>query len=369
MADAATIKKDIGPLIETLNRYHEFNPENEAMDSDESGYAVFLQREDEEPIALSKPSLALFHGDPVLYFQESEKIKLARYHDILNLTSHPRNKQNFDDLLKVHRANKITPFVGAGASISAGCQSWRDYLENKAKEVGLEEATIDDHLKNGRMEDLLEIILQQPNGAAFDFYFQQDFEHASPEASYIWSFPEIFNGCVITTNFDRVIEDCYDRQGRSFKEKTVGLNNPHNFIKAITRGERYLLKLHGNIDYPEHRVFTKAEYQRAYSQDDMQLVDMEYPLPRMLSHLYRSHSFLFVGCSLAIDRTVKTFEVLLESEDRNKLADHFAVIERPEDDQEFKTLSQRLMHCNIKPIWFDYGEYEKVGEIINLMKV
>lgn len=369
MADAVKIKADIEPLLESLERYHDFQAENATLDDDESGFSVYFQKGDDDPVELAKPSLALFHGDPTLYNQESERIRLDRLADVLNTKMFPRNKQNFEDLLKVQRANKITPFIGAGASISAGCQSWHRYLENKAKEVGLTEEVINSHLESNQLEDLLDLILKQPHGAAFDFYFQQDFAHADPEASYVWNFPDIFNACVITTNFDRVIEECYARQGKSFTEKTVGLNNPHTFIKAITRGDRYLLKLHGNIDNPEHRVFTKAEYQRAYSDDNEQLVDMSYPLPKMLAHLYRSHSFLFIGCSLDIDRTVKAFELILEQEQRNEVADHYAIIEKPEDDDDFRALEQRLMFCNIKPIWFDFKQFEKIDEILGLMLI
>lgn len=368
MADAITIKEKIKPLLDALEKYHDFKSENEILD-DETSFAVYFQKGDDDPIALAKPSLALFHGDPLLYNQESEKIRLDRFSDVLNTQQFPRNKQNFTELLKAQRANKITPFIGAGASISAGCMSWHRYLVNKAKEVGISETKIENHLDDNRLEELLDLILNQPKGAAFDFYFAQDFEHANPERSYVWNFPDIFNACVITTNFDRVIEDCYAKQGKSFLEKTVGLNDPHTFIKAITRGERYLLKLHGNIDNPQYRVFTKAEYQRAYSDTEDQLVDMTYPLPKMLAHLYLSHSFLFIGCSLDIDRTVNTFEMLFENEERNKVADHYAIIEKPENDDKFQELDQRLMYCNIKPIWFDYQQYYKVDEILSLMVV
>lgn len=369
MANAIKMKEEIKPLLDALEKYHDFKSENEALDDDESDFAVYFQKGDDAPVALAKPSLALFHGDPHLYNQESEQIRLNRVSDVLNTQQFPRNKQNFNELLKAQRANKVTPFIGAGASISAGCMSWHRYLANKAIEVHIPELVITKHLEDNKLEDLLDLILMQPKGAAFEFYFMQDFEHADPEVSYVWNLPDIFNACVITTNFDRVIEDCYEKQGKTFKEKTVGLNNPHTFIKAITRGDRYLLKLHGNIDNPEYRVFTKAEYQRAYSSNEDQLVDMNYPLPKMLTHLYLSHSFLFIGCSLDIDRTVNTFEMLFENEDRNRVADHYAIIEKPEDGGKFQELEQRLMYCNIKPIWFDYQQYEKVDEILSLMVV
>ncbi|MEZ9744381.1 SIR2 family protein [Vibrio splendidus] len=367
MSDAMT--NSVISNLEPLENYHEYKVENETIDDDESGYAVYFQKGDDDPVLLAKPSLALYHGDQNLYNQESERIRLDRFSSVLNTDVFPRNKHNFDELLNAQRSNKVTPFVGAGASISAGCQSWNRYLELKAVEVGIDDAVITQHLNGNMLEDLLDLILRQPRGGVFEFYFMQDFEHANPENSYVWNFPDIFNACVITTNFDRVIEECYARQGKSFKEKTVGLNNPHNFIKAMTRGDRYLLKLHGNMDNPEYRVFTKEEYQRAYSNDAQNLVDINYPLPKLLTHLYLSHSFLFIGCSLEVDRTVKAFEQLFEREERNKIADHYAIIEAPENNDKFHELEQRLMSCNIKPIWYENKQYEKVNEIIGLMMI
>ena len=369
MANAIKMKEHIEPILKSLERYYEFQPENEKLDDDESGYSVYYQKGEDEPIHLAKPSLALFHGDLNLYNQESERIRLQLFSELLNLDKFPRNQQNYDELLKVQRANKITPFIGAGASISAGCGSWSSYLELKAKEVKISDEIINSYLVENKYEDLLELITEQPEGEAFEFYFSQDFEHANPEASYAWILPDLFNGCVITTNFDRVIEDCYSQQGKPFVEKTVGLNNPHTFIKAITKGSKYLLKLHGNIDNPEHRVFTKTEYQRAYSQTGDLLVDMESPLPELLTHLYRSHSFLFLGCSLEIDRTIATFKQFLAVEGRNKIADHYAIIEQPNDEDKFMELNNRLMMCNIKPIWYENGEHSKVTDILNLMLI
>ncbi|PAJ74518.1 hypothetical protein CJF42_09860 [Pseudoalteromonas sp. NBT06-2] len=369
MANAIKIKEEIKPLLDALEKYHDFKSENEILDDDESGFSVYFQKGDDAPVALAKSSLALFHGDPHLYNQESERIRLNRLEEVLNTSQFPRNKQNFNELLKAQRANKITPFIGAGASISAGCMSWRNYLVTKAKEVGIEDSIVNKYLAEYKYEDLLELVTKEPGIGEFEFYFQQDFDHADPELSYVWLLPDVFKACVITTNFDRVIEDCYSSQSLSFTEKEVGLNNPHTFIKAMTRGDHYLLKLHGNIDKPEHRVFTKSEYRVSYSESDQQMVNMDYPLPQLLSRLYRSHSFLFIGCSLITDRTVKTFELIVEQEGANKVADHFAIIEKPESTEEYNALKQKLMVCNIKPIWHDTGDFDKVNEIISLLLI
>ncbi|MGU5766747.1 SIR2 family protein, partial [Aeromonas allosaccharophila] len=88
-------------------------------------------------------------------------------------------------------------------------------------------------------------------------------------------------------------------------------------------------------------------------------------IPILLSHLYRSHSLLFLGCSLSVDRTMKTFEVVLQDELlRPKVADHYAIVEQPDDNQKFNALDMQLQRCNIKPIWYEFGHHEKVLDIL-----
>ncbi len=370
MADVIKLKEVMGPLWKKLETYYKYDFENYLIDNEESDISILFQKEGENTSILTKPSLALFHGDPILYEEQCRKLRKQRYDELLQTTLFRRNQKNFEELSKAVKVNKITPFVGAGASIAAGCSSWPGYLESRAREVGIQQNIIDQRLENREYEDLLQEITGSEEGLrTFEFYFEQDFEHAAPELSFAWDLPTFFQSCVITTNFDRVLEDCYSRQEKSFTEKTAGLNNPHSFIKAITKGQRYLLKLHGNMDDPDYRVFTQQEYQSAYSKDPDKNVDLSAPLPKLLEQLYMNHAFLFLGCSLYSDRTVKTFELLCEQNDRKKIADHFAILERPENDEESRRQEQRLMSCNIKPIWYEFGQHEKVGEILNLLQV
>lgn len=358
-------KETIIKLIEDFHEYHSYKQENYLLDSDGSGFSLYLERDSENNVLLEKTSMALFYSDRVLYRQECERAREFIINSIFCMDLFPRNGRNLIELMTAIRANKITPFVGAGSSVSAGCQTWFSYLSNKAKEVGLAEDQTNSLLSESKYEELLDLIISQPKGHSFDFYFQQDFEYADPDKSFSSYLPEIFKCCVITTNFDRVIEECYARQGLQFKEKCEGLNNPHNFIKAMTRGDHYLLKLHGNIDRPECRVFKHEEYKYAYGASDGQDLNISGPIPALLSHIYLSHSLLFLGCSLSVDRTVKTFQELLKDNAlKPKVADHYAIIEQPEEEAEYMNLEMQLQLCNIKPIWYENGNHDKVNEML-----
>lgn len=366
MPSVKELKKILEPINEKVKGYHQFREENGVIDSDESGYKVLLQVSDNEPIVLSKPSLALFYGDSVLYEQEVKDIKEQRYLEILRNDIFHRNRRNFEEMMAVYKANRLTPFVGAGASISAGLSSWRTYLEDIAKEEGLAEDYVNSKLDSNEYEELLEEVAAKGAVGQFEFYFHQDFDHANEEDCCLWIFPEIFTQSIITTNFDRVIEDCYSRQGLAITEKVLGLRDASSFLKALKIGRRYLLKLHGNIDDSQYRVFTSSEYKLAYSKKDK--VDFDYPIPTLLKEIYLHHSLVFIGCSLEQDRTVETFKKLTEVYGHREMADHYAIIEAPGDPCKLREREEILRECNIKPIWFECGEYNKVDEILSLFR-
>ena len=288
----------------------------------------------------------------------------------LNTQVFKRNEAHFKALVELVKNGKITPFVGAGASISAGCKSWGDYLKDTALEVGYTLEIIQPYLDNYEYEELLDLIISKSDGErAFEFYFEDDFSHVNAISSYVSHFPDIFPACVITTNFDRVLEDCYRKHGTSFFDHDKALDDPAPFLSALNSGKHHLLKLHGNLTSKKHRVFTKSEYINAYASEAApEIINNSAPIPEFLNHLYPQSSLLFVGCSLSVDRTVSCFEQIAKT---NKFfsALHYAIIEKPGEETEFKDLAERLNRCNIKPIWYETKQFPKVNEIIELIKI
>ncbi|MGA7180128.1 MAG: SIR2 family protein [Thiobacillaceae bacterium] len=92
--------------------------------------------------------------------------------------------------------------------------------------------------------------------------------------------PRLFDSCAVTTNFDRVLEQVYVNEGRAFVEKVTGRGMANAFFRAIPAGERYLLKLHGNLDNAAERVLNQAEYNTAYGND--RNIHFDFPLPKLL---------------------------------------------------------------------------------------
>ena len=125
-----------------------------------------------------------------------------------------------------------------------------------------------------------------------------------------------------------------------------------------------LLKLHGNVDNANERVLLRREYEAAYGAGDD--IHFESPLPILLKRLYLSYSFLFLGCSLATDRTVLTFMKVAQDLGGDQIPHHYALLECPEDPEARRIINRRLADCRITPIWYLEGEHAYVERILEL---
>jgi hypothetical protein len=94
---------------------------------------------------------------------------------------------------------------------------------------------------------------------------------------------------VLTQNFDKI----YDTFASARSQGTILLKNYYDpdIAKTIRGNRRLVIKAHGTIDQPVQMVFTKTEYAVARHQ---------YPgFHAVLDGLMLTHTFLFLGCSLA----------------------------------------------------------------------
>lgn len=177
--------------------------------------------------------------------------------------------------------------------------------------------------------------------------------------------PKPFDCSVITTNFDRVLERVYETDGKAFVEKVTGRGQTSAFFRAIPAGERYLLKLHGNIDNATERVLSQNEYDAAYGNQGY--VRMAFPLPKLLKRLFTSYSFLFLGCSLSVDRTLLTFMRAAGDEGPDSLPHHYAILGSPTDVEKKRTMDQRIADAHITRLWYPEGEHEHVEQILEML--
>ncbi len=365
--------------LEELNGIGRSKPFDDCIDDpDNSDIQVICRRpnpatkgEDDAflDVPIAKPSRAFYFGDRNLYEQEAKRHGTDEKRRILNSDQFPGNERVFDELKRACNRGFVIPFVGAGMSSGAGLPGWRKYLLDKGEAGGLDREALKGRLDNGEYEEVMNDVVEALTIAVFERDFERDFtlpEEGEEIAGAVALLPELFDCTVVTTNFDRLLERVYSDAGKGFTEKCTGRGTTDAFFRAIPAGERHLLKLHGNIDNPAERILSRDEYDEAYGQDWN--IDKNYPLPRVLDRLFSSYSLLFLGCSLAADRTIQTFLSVVGTRKAETLPRHYAVIPSPDEEDQRREIDQRLADANISPIWFPDSAFEHVEQILGLIK-
>ena len=339
---------------------------DEVIDDGEDDAIQVICRRGNEEIPLAKPSRAFYFGDRNLYDQEARRFDKGNKEGILCADQFNRNDQAFSELKKAVTSGFVIPFVGAGMSVSANLPSWTEYILRLCRDANLDPGAMKQRLTTtGDYEGAIQDILAVIGFAQFERDFHRDFAVQDAIEGPVTLLPKLFNRCAITTNFDRVLEKVYEQEGSAFVDTVTGRGHANAFYRAIPSGERYLLKLHGKVGNAAERVLLKAEYEAAYGQEDD--IHFDFPLPKLLKRLYLSYSFLFLGCSLATDRTLLTFMKVAQELGGDQLPHHYAVFECPADPKARQVIDQRLAACHITPIWYPEGEYGKVQEILQLL--
>lgn len=339
---------------------------DEVIDDEEFETIQVICKRGDDEIPLAKPSRAFYFGDRNLYDQEAKRFDQEEKARILNTDQFPRNLARFEELKRSCQRGFVIPFVGAGISKSTGCPEWKKYLLNLCDDAHLDADAMRIRLEeNGDYEGVMNDLVTALGDNRFNLDFERDFKTPDEITGAVTLVPKIFDSCAITTNFDRVLEKAYETDAKSFVEKVSGLGQAGAFFRAIPAGERYLLKLHGNLDNAAERVLNKAEYDTAYGNDGN--IHFDFPLPKLLKRLFTSYSFFFIGCSLSADRTIQTFMCVAQLEGQDNLPNHYALLPCPSDRAKRNVIEQRLADAHITPIWYPDGEHEYVEQVLLLL--
>src|SRR5574340_103770 len=339
---------------------------DEVIDDEENDEIQVICKRGDDEIPLAKPSRAFYFGDRALYDQEARRYDQKKKASILNTDQFTRNLARFDELKRACQRGFVIPFAGAGMSKSAGLPEWKEYLLCLCPEAGLDTEAMRERLEvNGDYEGVMNDLVQALGVNHFNLDFERDFKTPENISGAVTLLPRLFDSCAVTTNFDRVLEQVYTNEGRGFVEKVTGRGMANAFFRAIPAGDRYLLKLHGNLDNAAERVLNQIEYNTAYGNDGN--IHFDFPLPKLLKRLFTSYSFIFLGCSLSADRTVQTFMKVAQELGGDTLPHHYAILARPVDAARRETLNQRLADAHITPIWYPDGEHEHVEMILELL--
>lgn len=339
---------------------------DKVIDDEEFEDIQVIFKRGNEQIQIAKPSRAFYFGDRNLYDQEAKRFDQEQKARVLNTDLFRNNLQVFEELKRSCQRGFVIPFVGAGMSKSAGLPDWKEYLLRLCDDAGLDVNMMRERLEaQSDFEGAMNDIVQRLTINRFERDFERNFRVADEVSGAVALLPKLFDGSVITTNFDRVLERVYEEGGKPFEEKVTGRGRANAFFRAIPAGQRYLLKLHGNIDNAAERVLNHDEYSAAYGNAGD--INLAFPLPKLLRRLFKSYSFLFLGCSLSADRTVHTFVRVTGDEGPDNLPHHYAVIACPAIVEERRAIDQRLADAHITPLWYPEGEHDHVEWILEML--
>lgn len=322
---------------------------------------------------VANPSKAFFAGDREAYNVTLEGFRLDRRGQWLSADvlqdiggdAHwfERNMTRFDQLCDRMQAGEVVPFIGAGLSAPGGFPTWKDHLRQQGRTAGMGVAEVEDLLAQGKYEEIVDRIEQQRGADVFAQELRDAFAKngAIPPADYLLA--ELFQDTLITTNYDRLIEQSFD-----FGDgKAVEVLTPATILQPPDATKVTIIKLHGNVGTPGSCILSKGQYNLAYGAG---AIDLALPIPQALDYYFRNSSLLFLGCGLNQDRTVRVFEAIKNKAraDGADLPQHFSIEQCPGDEAALIARNEYLLRIGVTPIWFPAGEFDFVEGILRLAR-
>ena len=263
------------------------------------------------------------------------------------------NRAVYNKILEHTERSNLVPVIGAGLSAWVEYPMWDELLRRHGAEFDVAEA-VEAHLAAWRYDEAAEVMAEACGDTWFDilrdsFDPRQIPERRGNRPAYQKWLPQLFRGLVLTTNFDRCMEDLYEdpdsiNPGDDFQKKRTeraGFENRH-----------LLIKLHGDIHDPWNMVLTRTAYDECYGSDPAS-PDLTKPMPAFLAEQVNRRPMLFLGCSLHQDRTCAVLRTC------SRIGSHYALLPRPKEDEEFDRRQKELRKLGIRPIWYPAGQHDE----------
>jgi hypothetical protein len=344
----------VDKVEEALQAAYSSNQEFNAV-LDEAEPLSFRSLRDPEHEYLVKVSDALYWVERDAYLDELDHWEGQRQvdqHEAATAFIRESDQQAvFLDLVDAVRIGRIAPFVGAGLSKPCGYPMWGEALRKIA--LKLASLGVRDIEPLMAAYDYLQAaqVLHEAAAEQVQHFIKTEFRQRGAINGPVRLLPELANGCIVTTNFDTVIEDLFRDQGQPLDGYMHGTQAGNNFVQRLLRGERCILKLHGDAGQSNTHVFTEAQYQAAYGGAGGEPIAFQNQLPRALRQIFISHSLLFLGCGLEQDKTLDLFKSVVD-EAAFEIPDHFALLNEPTTPQERARKEARLLQLKIRPLWY-----------------
>lgn len=344
----------VDKVEEVLQAAYSSNQEFNAV-LDEAEPLSFKSLRDPEHEYLVKVSDALYWVERDAYLDELDhwegQREVNQHEAAMAFIKDSDQQAVFLDLVDAIRIRRIAPFVGAGLSKPCGYPMWGEALRKIAQKLdGLNVQDIEPMMAQ---YDYLQAaqVLHEASAQQVQHFIKTEFRQRGAITGPVTLLPYLANGCIVTTNFDTVIEDLFSNLKQPLDGYMHGTQAGNNFVQRLLRGERCILKLHGDAGQANTHVFTQAQYQAAYGGVGGVPFAFQNQLPKALRQIFISHSLLFLGCSLEQDRTLDLFKSVVD-EEAFEVPDHFALLNEPATPQERARKADRLLQLKIRPLWY-----------------
>ncbi|MBU1620491.1 MAG: SIR2 family protein [Gammaproteobacteria bacterium] len=355
------------------NEFELFSDFNEWIDRGDTPTELELLKKLNE-VGLSTPSKAFYAGDKAAYEQALRAYRIERRHEILSREyfiekfgdedgQHwfERNEQRFNQLIERLAEQLVVPFIGAGISVGGGFPTWANHLKQQGRTAGIPKTQIEQWLAQGEYELIIEHIEQAHGRDMFAQEIRDVFARTGSIQDITLRIAELFKDTLITTNYDRLLEQVFDTGNASAVQVING-------VTAMAQPEpdkTTIIKIHGDIKHPAQCILGKAQYDQAYGAKHL---DFNLPIPKALRYYFRNSSLLFIGCSLRNDRTIQVFKEVKSQAGDYSFPQHFAIEQAPEIPEEFIARNSELLRLGITAIWYPKGRYELVEAILRHAK-
>jgi hypothetical protein len=371
--DAKTIKDNSLAITKIEDILHEAYRDNDNFNhifDPEEPIGINSLIKDREPYKVL-PSEVLFWTDREAYFDELENWDNGKVEEenkeVIDFLTSSDKVNTFTELVQSIKRRRIAPFIGAGLCSSLGFPTWGNALRdivNRLEDIELPHVEV--LISEYKYLEAAEILLEQDeiqfiNYITERFSLRRDWVKEDVVKSALQLLPEISSGCVITTNYDKVLEKVFEFSQKPFEGFMYGTQQQHKFVTDLIKGDRCILKLHGNVGDRETYILSSSQYESAYGKE----LDFKKPLPKALRQIFISHSLLFLGCSLEQDKTLELFKKIKDDGEFD-IPDHFAFLPKPRTAKEKREKENRLLKINIKVIWYPTDQHIYVEKLLGL---
>lgn len=263
------------------------------------------------------------------------------------------NHDRFRSLASAVKANRVMPFVGSGMSVPSGYPMWKKFLCSMRELSNLSEPEFDTKLA-ASYEDAAEAVCEAMPPPLWKERFLASFApKKTTGAGPVQWLPPLFPDFALTTNYDPVLESVYHISDAAFESSLSGTDIQY-FRQHSGAGKRCIIKLHGDYERNGTWVLTKSDYDRAYAPSSPALAELE--------RIFTNMRVLFLGCSLAQDKTMDVLKSLAARD--SQIPDHYALLQMPGDNKERLAREHFLAERKIFPIWYTLDDHDAALEAL-----